>query len=106
QSMTGEPGIPDRRDAGLAIRLLLVHHQKLLDRSARDGALRVVLRIAEHREHHDAIGHRRKDRAESVFAVEALAHPGDGAVDGALTQAPAKIRLPPAPSLYQRPGET
>ena len=86
QSMTGEPGIPDRRDARLAIGLVLMHHQKLLDRLAGDGAVRMIFRIAEHGEHHHAIRHRRENRAEPILAVEVLDRPGDGAVDGALAR--------------------
>ena len=93
QGMADEPGVPNRRDAGLAIGLVLADGQQLLDRFAGDGALRIGLRIAEHREHHHAVRHCREDRAEPVFTVETLAHPGDGAIDGALTRALGKVRL-------------
>ena len=84
--MAGEPGVPDRRDAGLAIGLVLLDDEELLHRLSRNGALRVDRRIAEHVVHHHAVGHRRKDRAEAVLAVEALADEGDRAVDGALVR--------------------
>ena len=44
----------------------------------------MVLRIAQRVEHHHAVGHRRKDRAEPVLAVEPLADQGDRRVDRAL----------------------
>ena len=93
QSVAGEPGIPDRRDAGLAIRLVLVHGQKLLDRLARDGAMRMIFRIAERVKHHHAIRHRRKNRAEPILAIEVFDRPGDGTVDGALARRFREHRL-------------
>ena len=63
-----------------------MHDEQLLHRLARDGALRMAFRIAEHVEHHHAVGHRRKDRAEAVLAVEALADPRGGAIDRALAR--------------------
>ena len=51
---------------------------------AGDRALGMVVRVAEHVEHHHAVGHRREDRAEAVLAVEALAHPRHRAIDRAL----------------------
>ena len=48
---------------------------KLLDRFARDRALRMVGGIAERVEHHHGVGHGRENRAEPVFAVQPLARP-------------------------------
>ena len=48
---------------------------------------RMIVRIAEHVEHHHAVGHGGENRAEPVFAVEPLAHPGHRAVEGALARA-------------------
>ncbi len=93
QRVTGEPGVPHRRDAGLAVGLVLVHHQELLDRFAGDRAQRMVFRIAEHVEHHHAVGHGREDRAEPVLAVEPLRHPGHRAIDRALPRSLRKQRL-------------
>ena len=84
QRMAGKASVPDRRDARLAIGFLLVHDQELLHRLAGDGALRMIFRIPQHVVHHHAVRHRRKDRAQAVLAVEALADPGDGAIDRAL----------------------
>ena len=70
-----------------------MHDQQLLDRLSRDGALRMICRIAERVEHHHAVGHRRIDRAEAVLAVEPLADQGDRAVDGALARALREKRL-------------
>src|SRR5262249_22249037 len=84
QRVTGEAGVPDRRDAWLAVCLLLVHYQELFDGFAGDRAVRMIFRIAEEVEHHDAVRHRGENRAHAVFAVEMLDRPGDGAVDRAL----------------------
>ena len=67
--------------------------QKLLDGGASDGALRMIFRIAEHVEHHHAVGHGGENRTEAVFAVEPLAHPGHRAVEGALPRGFGKKRL-------------
>src|SRR6185295_1484160 len=93
QGMTSEPGVPDRRYARLAIALTLVHHQQLLDRRPRDSALRMMLRIAQRVEHHHAVRHRRKDRAETVIAVEALTDPCLCALDRASPRSLRKERL-------------
>ena len=93
QRVANQAGVPDRRDAGLAIGLVLVHGQKLLDGFARDGALRMVFRIAEHVEHHHAVGHGGENRAQAVLAVEPLGHPGDGAIESALPRAFGKVRF-------------
>ncbi len=73
--MGGERGVPHRRDAGLAIGLVVLDHQQQVDRLARDGAGGMVLGIAEDIVHHHRIGHGRIDRAQAVLAVEALGHP-------------------------------
>ena len=94
QRVAGKPGVPDRRHAGLAIGLVVMHDQQLFDRSARDGALRMILRDSPSASiHHHAVGHRRKNRAEPVLAVEPLADPGHRAIDGALPRAFGKQRL-------------
>ncbi len=72
QGMTGQRGVPHRRNAGLAIGLVLADHQKLVDAPSRDGARRIIRRLAEHLVHHHGVGHRRIDRAEAVFAVQPL----------------------------------
>ncbi len=73
--MRGEHGVPDRRDAGLAIGFLRADHQQPLDRLPRGGARRMVLGIAQAVEHHHAVRHRRIDRTEPVDAVDPLDHP-------------------------------
>src|SRR5262249_53931251 len=92
QAMTGERGVPDRRNARLAIDLVLVHREKLVDGSTRGRALGMMLRITERVEHHHAVRHRRKNRAQTVFAVETLRHPSDRAVARALPQAARENR--------------
>ena len=51
------------------------------------------VRVAEHVEHHHAVGHCREDRAQSVLPVEALAHPRHSAIDRALPQPCRKQRF-------------
>ena len=62
QGMTGEPGIPNRRHAGLAIGFVIVDDQELLDRVARNPPPRLGFAIAERVEHHDAVRHGRENR--------------------------------------------
>ncbi len=93
QGVAGEPGVPDRRDAGLAVGVMLVHREELLHRLARDRPLRLVLRVAEHVEHHHAVGHGREDRAQTVLAVEAFGDPGLGRLDRTLARALREERL-------------
>ncbi len=93
QRVARQAGVPNRRDARLAVCLVLVNGEKLFHRPARDGALRMAFRITQHVEHHHAVRHRRKNRAEPVFAVEPLADPGDGTVEGALPRRFRKVRL-------------
>ena len=90
QGVTGERGIPNRRDARLAIALVLVHDQKLLDRFACDRPLGMVFRIAKRVEHHHAVRHRRENGAETILTVESLRNPRRCALDRALSQTPAK----------------
>ena len=87
QAVTGERRIPNRRNARLAIGLVLVHDEKLLDGFARDRALGMMLRIAKSVEHHHAVGYRRENRAQTILAVETLRYPRGRAVGRALPQA-------------------
>ena len=89
----GQRGVPDRRDAGLAIGLVVLDHQQLVDRPPRDGAVGMVVRIAERVVHHHAVGHRRIDRAEPVFAVQPLLDEVDRGLDRALARRLRKQRL-------------
>ena len=92
QRVAGERGVPDRRQAGLAIAALAVEHEQLADSDAGRRAIGMVGRIAEAIEHHQRVGHRRKNAAEPVLAVEPLGDKGDRLVD----------RAPPR----HRPGTT
>ena len=93
QRVGGERGVPHRRDAGLAIGFAGFDDQQLVDRLARDGALGIVRRHAERVEHHHRIGHGGENRAQPVFAIEALAHEGGGLVDGAFARRAREGRL-------------
>ena len=79
QRVAGQRGVPHRRDAGLAIGLVLADHQQLVDAPAGDRARRIVRRLAQRLVHHHGVGHRRIDRAEAVFAVQPLLDEGDRA---------------------------
>ena len=70
QCMGDERGVPHRRDAGLAIGLVVMNNEQALDRFARGLHMRIVRRVTEHVEHQEAVDHGRKDRAETVDAVE------------------------------------
>ena len=83
QRMGGERGIPDRRQAGLAIGLVLADNEQLLDRPARRPQMRVVRRITERVIHQDGVRHGGIDRAKAFFAVQALGHESLGRVDRA-----------------------
>ena len=72
QRVAGQRGVPHRRDAGLAIGLVLADHQQLVDAPAGDRARRKIRSLAERLIHHDDVGHRRIDRAHAVFAVQPL----------------------------------
>ena len=63
QGMAGQRGVPHRRNAGLAIGLVLADHQKLVEPLSRHGARRIIRALAEHLVHHHDIGHRRVNRA-------------------------------------------
>ena len=75
--------VPHRRDAGLAIGLVLLDHQQFLDRSPRRPDLRIVAGVSERVEHQQRIHHRRKNRAEPVLSIQPLGDEGDGLVDRA-----------------------
>ena len=88
--MGGERGVPDRRQAGLAIGLVLADDQKPLDRLTRRDEIRVVGRVAERVEHQHRVRHGGIDRAEAILAIEALGHESRGGVDGAAAQSRGK----------------
>ena len=93
QGMGGKSGVPHRRQAGLAIGFVLLDHQELFDRGARNRRVRMILRISKHVVHHDAVGHGRENRAQSILAVQPLGHELDRLVDGLAPQALGKQRL-------------
>ena len=72
ETVRGEPGVPDRRDAGLAV-LAAVRGlgQQEVERAAGGAARRMIGPVAQGIEGHDHVGHRREDRAQAVLAVEA-----------------------------------
>ena len=81
--MGGERGVPHRGQAGLAVGLVLLDDQQLLDGAAGGGAVRVLGRVAERIVHHHGVGHGREDRAQPVLSVQPLGDEGFGAGDGA-----------------------
>ena len=88
-----QPGIPDRRYAGLAVGLVSLDDQKLFDRGAPGDDQWMIARIAERLEHHQRIGHGRKNPADAVLAVEAFDDEGDRFIDGALACALGEKRF-------------
>src|SRR3712207_1623336 len=93
--MAGECGIPDRRYAGLAISFVVFDDEELLDRTPRDGAVRMVLAVAEGVEHHHRVRHGRIDGAQAVFSVQPLGREGNRASDSLTAQlrGPERVRL-------------
>src|SRR5258708_13186868 len=69
-----------------------MYREQLFDRLARDRALRMMLRITERVEHHDAVRHGWKNRAQPMLAIETLGDPGHRALHRALAQRPRKPR--------------
>jgi len=88
-----QAGIPDRRQAGLAITHAVLEDQELIHRLARRGAVRVIAGVAQGVEGHEAVGHGGENAAEAVFAVEPLLDEGYGLVDGDVFQKPRHVRL-------------
>ena len=85
QGVRRQGRVPDRREARLAVGFIVLDHQQLLDRTARGGAIGVLLVTAKRVVHHHRVRHGREDRAQAVLAVQALVHEGDrlGDRDGA-----------------------
>ena len=77
----GKRGVPDRRDAGLAVGFVITDHQQLLDRPAGRRVVGMIRRIAQRVVHHHGIRHRGIDRAKAVLAVQPLRDEGDTALD-------------------------
>ena len=75
----GERGIPNRRDAGLAISAGGTHHQKLLYGAFCRDAPRIIRRITQDHHGFQGIDHRRENGAEAVLAIEASDKPTLGA---------------------------
>ena len=96
ESVAGEGGVPDRRQAGLHPGAIRLAHDEFPERPPGDGGTRVVRRNAQRVEHHRGVGHGGVDAAEPVLAVEPLGHEGDGPADGAPAEGARK-------QLLQRP---
>ena len=76
-------GVPDRRNAGLAIAFVGSEHQELPDGLHGRLPPRVVFGITEGGLRHQRVRHRRKDAAETAFAIGPLVDEGNGGVDRA-----------------------
>ncbi len=72
QGMGDERRIPDGRDAGLAIGLVVAQHEQLFDRFLGDDEVRMIGRVTQRRHRHDRVGHSGIDRAQPVLAVQTL----------------------------------
>ena len=64
-----------------------------IDRLARDDDARIVRRHAEHVVHQHGVDHRRKDRAETVAAVQPLVDERARLLDGAAAREAREERL-------------
>ncbi len=93
QRMSGERRVPHRRQAGLAIGLVLADDEKLLDRLARHREMRMIRRVAERVIHQHTVRHGGIDRAKTILAIEALGHESFRRGDGAAAQGDRKERL-------------
>ena len=93
KAVGGEPRIPDRRHARLAVNLIVGFEEELIDGIAGDRAVGVALGDSQRVEHHDAIGHGRENRAKTVFPVQPLFHEGDGLLNGDAARARWKQRF-------------
>jgi hypothetical protein len=105
QGMGRQTGIPDRRQAGLAIgdvRAAVV--EQLVDRLARGDELRVVARPAQGLEGHHHIGHGREDATQSVLSVQARDDELDRFLDRPLPAAQGEA-APGGPEQGVEPGE-
>ena len=60
QRMRGEAGVPDRRHAGLAVGLVIMHDQKLLDRYGPKGFVVIGLKFDTMQDTEDPIRFARK----------------------------------------------
>ena len=67
--VAGQAGIPDWRDAGLAIGFGAVIDEELAHREPGDGGFGRRGRVAQRVVHHDAVGHGGINGAETVLAV-------------------------------------
>ena len=90
QRVGGERGIPDRRQARLAIGLILADDEQLLNRLARCPQMRMVRRVIERVIHQHGVRHGGVDRAQPLLAIEALGHESLGRVDRAPAQGAGK----------------
>ena len=68
--MAGQTGVPNRRQAGLAIRPVFLDHQQLAHTLPGDRRVRMIRRIPECVEHHHAVRHRRVNRPQPIVAVQ------------------------------------
>ena len=100
--MCGQRGIPDWRHAWLAVSLVVLDDEQVLDRLPRQHIMRVILRITEQIVHHHGVGHRRENRTQTVNPVEALGDERHGLVDGALTRGFREQRIDNAQDLVEK----
>ncbi|TPV99644.1 MAG: hypothetical protein USCAAHI_00918 [Beijerinckiaceae bacterium] len=102
QRVRGERRVPHRRDAGLAVSLVLVDNEQLVDRTHHLDHLGVLPSVAQRIEHHRRIRHCGVDRAEPILAVQSLFDECNCLINRPLAQAFREIRLRPAQNLVQR----
>ena len=69
---TREPGVPNRRYAGLAIGAGRPDHEQLLQGQLRGHAARIVLRVPEYGHRFECVDHGREDGTDSILTIQAL----------------------------------
>src|SRR5215831_20944201 len=75
--MTGQRGVPNRRQAGLAVASLSIEDEKLTNRSQCRCVVRMIGLVTQTVKHHRGICHCRENAAKTVQAIEALGDEDD-----------------------------
>ena len=82
QRQAGQRRVPHGRDAGLAVGIVLAHHEQPLQRFPGLYTIRVIGGIAEQSQRLVGVHHGRENGAQSVDTVEPLYHPRLGFFHG------------------------
>src|SRR6516164_7906713 len=103
--MADQRGVPDRREARLAITSLAVENEEFAGCRQRGRVIGMIGGISEAIEHHDSVGDRRENPPETVLAVETFGRKRDGLVYCSLPHIGGEIGLdPPQQSIEYSKG--